>query len=56
MHSLTNTQTNKPIFNKVETYLDRLLMPEMYAIPNFFKIVEAVLEIYESCDHGQTDK
>ena len=30
-------------------------MPEIYIIPNFVKIVRAVLEIYENCVHGQTD-
>ena len=31
-------------------------MPEMHVIPNFVKIVRAVLEIYESCVHGQIDR
>ena len=30
-------------------------MPEMHVIPNFVQTVRAVLEIYESCVHGQTD-
>ena len=30
-------------------------MPEIYVMPNFVKIIRAVLEIYESCFHGQTD-
>ena len=51
----TDRQTDNPIFYKIETYLDRLLMPEMYAIPNFVKIVRAVLENYEICVHGQAD-
>ena len=45
MCSLTDRQTDNPIFYKVETYLDRLLVPEIYIIPNFVKIVRAVLEI-----------
>ena len=48
-------QTDNPIFYKIETYLDRLLVPEIYILPNFVKIVRAVLEIYESCVHGQAD-
>ena len=50
-------QTDNPIFYKVETYLDRLLVPEIYIILNFVKIVRAVLEIYESCVAGpRTDR
>ena len=52
----THRQTGNPIFYKVETYLDHLLVPEIYVIPNFAKIVRKFLEIYESCVHGQTDK
>ena len=37
--------TDNPIFYKVQTYLDRLLVIEIYIIPNFVKIVRAVLEI-----------
>ena len=51
----TDRQTTQ-FFYKVETYLNRLLVPEMYVIPNFVKIVRVVLEIYESCVHGQTKK
>ena len=54
--SYVHGQTDNPIFYKVETYLDRLLLPDMYIIPNFVKIVRTVLEIYESCVHGQTDR
>ena len=32
-------------FYKVETYLDRFLILKIYIIPNFVKIVIAVLEI-----------
>ena len=39
----------------VETYLDCFLAPEIYIIPNFMKIVRVVLEIYESCVHGQRE-
>ena len=49
-------QTDNPIFYKVETYLDRLLVPEIYKIPNFVKIVREVLEIYVSYVNGQTDR
>ena len=52
----TDRQTENPIFYKVETYLESLLLHEIYIIPNFVKIVRAVLEIYESCVHGQTDR
>ena len=38
-------KTDNPIFYKVETYLDCLLVPEIYVIPNFVEIVRAVLEI-----------
>ena len=51
-----DSQTDNPIFYKVETYLDRLFVLEIYIIPNFVKIVRAVLEIYESCVHGQTGR
>ena len=49
-------QTDNSIFYKVETYLDRLLVPKINIIPNFVKIVRAVLEIYESCAQGQNDR
>ena len=52
----TDKQTGNPIFYKVETYLDRLLVLEIHIIPNFVKIVRAVLEIYENCVHGQADR
>ena len=41
----TELQTDNLIFYKVETYLDRLLVLEIYVIPNFVKIFRAVLEI-----------
>ena len=44
MHSQTDTQTT-PFSYKAETYLDRLLLLEIYITPNFVKIVRAVLEI-----------
>ena len=44
------------MFYKVEVYLDRLIVPELLKIPNSVKIVIAVLEIYESNVHRQTDK
>ena len=51
MCSRTDRQTGNPIFYKVETYLDRLLVFEIQIKPNFVKIflniVTAVLEIYE---------
>ena len=56
--SCVHGQIDRPItqfFNKVETYVDRLLVPEIYVIKSFVKIVWAVLEIYENCIHGQTD-
>ena len=48
--------TDNPIFHNVETYLDRLFVPEVYVTQNFVKIVRAVLEIYVSYVHGQTDR
>ena len=45
--------TDKSIFYKGETYLDCLLVLEIFVTPNFVKLVTAVLEIYESCVHGQ---
>ena len=48
----TDTQ---PVFFKVETNLDRLLMPKICIIPNYVKIARVVLEIYERCVYGQTD-
>ena len=55
MFSRTDRHIDNPIFYKVENYLDHFLVPETYVIPNFVKTVEAVFEIYESCDHEQTD-
>ena len=51
----TDRQADCPIFYKVKTYLDCLLVPEIYVIPNFVKIVGVVLEIYESSVHEQID-
>ena len=51
----TDRQKDNPIFYKTATYLDRLLVPELYLILNFMKIVKAVHEIYVSCVHGQTN-
>ena len=42
-------QTENPIFYKVETFLDRLFEVKIYIIPNFLKIVRAVLEIVNIC-------
>ena len=36
-------------FYKVDAYLNLLLVPEIFVIPNFVKIIRAVLEIYVSC-------
>ena len=44
VQGLNDRQTANPIFYNVETYLDRLLLLETYIIPNFVKIVRAVLE------------
>ena len=41
--SSVDEETDNPIFYKVETYLDCLLVPEIYAIPKFVKIVRAVI-------------
>ena len=43
-------------FYKVEIYLDRLLVPEIYVIPNFVKIVRVFFEIYDRCVEEQTDR
>ena len=51
----TDRQTENSIFYKTETYLDGLLVPEIYILPNFMKIVRAILKIYDICFHGQTD-
>ena len=56
MDRQTVSETDNPIFYKVETYLDRLLVPEIYILPNFVKIVRAVLEINVSCVHRQIDR
>ena len=42
--AFTDRQTTL-FFYKVETHLDRLLVPEIYVKRNFVKIVRAVLEI-----------
>ena len=55
MCSRTDRRTDNPIIYKIETYLDRFLVPKIYVIPNFVKIVRVVLEIYESYVHGQID-
>ena len=52
----TDREKNNTIIYKVETYLDCLLVPKIYAIPNFMKIVRAVLKIHESCFHTQTGR
>ena len=44
MKPRTVSQTDNPIFYEVKNYLDHLLMPEIYVMPNFVKIVRAVLE------------
>ena len=41
----TDRQIGNPIFYKLETYVDRLLVFEIYIIQKFVKIVKAVLEI-----------
>ena len=51
----TDRQTDNSIFYKVETYLDCLLVPNVYVIPNFVKICWAVLGNYQSCFQGQTN-
>ena len=51
----TDRQTDNPIFYKVETYLDRLLVPEIRITPTFVKIVRTVVEIYERCAHRQEE-
>ena len=51
-----DTQTDNPIFYKFETFLDCLLMPETYVMPDFVKIGRAVHEIYESCVYGQNNR
>ena len=56
MSSRIDSQTDNLIFNKVETYLDHLLWFKIYVIPNFLKVVRAVLDIYESCVHGQINR
>ena len=45
VHGQNDRQTDNQIFNMVGTYLFRILVPEIYIIPNFVKIVRAVLEI-----------
>ena len=52
----TNRQAGNPIFYKIETYLDRFLVLEIYIIPNFVKIDSVVLEIYEIYVQGQNDR
>ena len=52
----TERQTGNPIFYKVETYQDRLLVLEIHTIPNFVKIDSVVLKIYETCVQGQNDR
>ena len=56
VHGQTDRQAGNPIFYKVEIYLDRFLVPELYILPNLVKIARAVLEIYVSSVHGQTDR
>ena len=47
--AFTNRQADNAIFYKVETLV------EIHKIPNFVKIVRAVLKIYENYVNGQTD-
>ena len=49
-------KTENPIVYKVETYLDRLFVPEIHIIQKFVIIVWAVIEIYVICVHGYTDR
>ena len=57
LYAKTERRTDRqPYFFKDETYLDRLLVPEIYVMPNFVIVVRAVLYIYESCVHGQIDR
>ena len=49
-------KTDNPIFYKFETYLDHLLMPEIYVLSNFVKTVTAILEIFKICAHGEADR
>ena len=44
VHGQIDRQTDNPIFCHVETCLDRLLVTEIHIIPNFVKIVRAVVE------------
>ena len=45
VHGQIDRQTENSIFYKIETYLDRFLVPEIYVIQNVLKIVRSVLEI-----------
>ena len=45
----TVRQTDNPNVCKVKTNLDRLLVLEIYVIPNFVKIVRAVLKNVNIC-------
>ena len=56
VHAQTDIQTDSPIFYKVETYLDHLLMSKIYINPNFVKIISAVLKVYENFVHWETDR
>ena len=49
-------EPDNPIFYKVETYLDCLLIHKIHVILCFVKIVRMVLKIYERDVHRQTDK
>ena len=50
-------QTDYRIFYKIETFQDCFLVPGIYVIPNFVKIVRVVPTIYKSWfTDTQTDK
>ena len=44
--SRAERQTNNPIFHKAETFFDRLLVTEIYVIPNF--VISPVAERFYS--------
>ena len=56
IYSWAGRQTDKSMVYKVDIFLDGLLVSEIYVIPNFMKIVRTVLEIYDSCFLGQTNR
>ena len=46
--SFAHGQTDTAFYYKIQTYLDHIVVSEIYVIPNFEKIFRTVLDSFES--------